>query len=61
MRLNETELGDCFGVNVVEATLKGHGAPEIVLRIAKRKFKIEELGTDDVLARVIARPIILPS
>lgn len=39
MRLNETELGDCFGVNVVEATLKGHGAPEIVLRIAKRKFK----------------------
>jgi NADPH:quinone reductase-like Zn-dependent oxidoreductase len=34
-----------------------YGAPEKVLRIAKRQFKSEELGTDDVLVRVIARPI----
>jgi hypothetical protein len=26
-----------------------YGAPEKVLRIAKRQFKSEELGTDDVL------------
>jgi NADPH:quinone reductase-like Zn-dependent oxidoreductase len=34
-----------------------YGAPEKVLRIAKRQFKSEELGTDDVLVRVTARPI----
>jgi NADPH:quinone reductase len=34
-----------------------YGAPEKVLRIATRQFKSEELGTDDVLVRVIARPI----
>src|SRR5258708_26835499 len=34
-----------------------YGAPEKVLRIAKRQFKSEELGTDDVLVRVIARPV----
>ena len=34
-----------------------YGAPEKVLRIAKRQFKSEELGTDDVLLRVIARPV----
>jgi NADPH:quinone reductase-like Zn-dependent oxidoreductase len=34
-----------------------YGAPEKVLRIAKRQFKTEELGTDDVLVRVIARPV----
>jgi NADPH:quinone reductase-like Zn-dependent oxidoreductase len=34
-----------------------YGAPEQVLRIAKRQLKSEELGADDVLVRVIARPI----
>ena len=34
-----------------------YGAPEKVLRIAKRHLKGEELGTDDVLVRVITRPI----
>ena len=34
-----------------------YGAPEKVLRIAKRQFESEELGADDVLVRVIARPI----
>src|SRR5260370_27740516 len=34
-----------------------YGAPEKVLRIAKRQYKSEELGTDDVLVRVIARPV----
>jgi NADPH2:quinone reductase len=34
-----------------------YGAPEKVLRIAKRQFKSEEFGTDDVLVRVTARPI----
>jgi NADPH:quinone reductase len=34
-----------------------HGAPEKVLSIAKRQFKGEELGPDDVLVQVIARPV----
>ena len=34
-----------------------YGAPEKVLRIATRQFKSEKLGSDDVLVRVIARPI----
>ena len=34
-----------------------YGAPEKVLSIAKRQFKSEELGTDDVLLRVISRPV----
>src|SRR5258705_5317232 len=34
-----------------------YGAREKVLRIAKRQLKSEELGVDDVLVRVIARPI----
>ena len=34
-----------------------YGAPEKVLRIAKRRFKSEELGTDDVLVQVTARPV----
>jgi NADPH:quinone reductase-like Zn-dependent oxidoreductase len=34
-----------------------NGAPEKVLRIAKRELKSEELGADDVLVKVIARPI----
>jgi len=34
-----------------------YGAPEKVLTIARRKFKSEDLGTDDVFVRVIARPI----
>jgi NADPH:quinone reductase len=34
-----------------------YGAPEKVLRIATRQFRGEEPGTDDVLVRVIARPI----
>jgi NADPH2:quinone reductase len=34
-----------------------YGAPEKVLRIVKRQFKSEELGTDVVLVRVIARPV----
>src|SRR6266850_1608292 len=36
-----------------------YGAPEKVLRIAKRQLKSEELGADDVLVKVIARPIHL--
>src|SRR5260370_27531167 len=34
-----------------------YGAPEKVLRIAKRPLKSEELGVDDALIKVIARPI----
>jgi len=34
-----------------------YGAPEKVLRIAKRYLKSEEPGSDDVLVKVIARPI----
>lgn len=34
-----------------------YGAPEKVLRIAKRQLKSEELGADDVFVKVIARPI----
>jgi NADPH:quinone reductase len=34
-----------------------YGAPEKVLRIAKRQFKSGELGTDHVLVHVIARPV----
>jgi NADPH:quinone reductase-like Zn-dependent oxidoreductase len=34
-----------------------YGAPEKVLRIAKRQLESEELGADDVLVRVVARPI----
>src|SRR5260370_18137817 len=34
-----------------------YGAPEKVLRIAKRPLKSEELGVDDGLIKVIARPI----
>ena len=34
-----------------------YGAPEKVLRIAKRQLNSEELGADDVLVKVIARPI----
>lgn len=34
-----------------------YGAPEKGLSIAKRQFKSEELGTDDVLVRVISRPV----
>ena len=34
-----------------------YGALEKVLRIAKRQLKSEELGTDDALVKVIARPI----
>jgi NADPH2:quinone reductase len=34
-----------------------YGAPEQVLKIAKRQLKSEELGADDVLVKVIARPI----
>src|SRR5260370_1562317 len=34
-----------------------YGAPEKVLRIAKRQLKSAELGADDVLVKVIARPI----
>jgi hypothetical protein len=34
-----------------------YGPPEKVLSIAKRQFKSEELGTDDVLLRVIPRPV----
>src|ERR1700746_1255055 len=34
-----------------------YGAPEKVLKIAKRQLKSEELGADDVLIKVIARPI----
>src|ERR1700739_2591687 len=37
----------------------GYGAPEKVLRIARRQLKSEELGADDVLVKVIARPIHL--
>ena len=34
-----------------------YGAPEKVLRIAKRQSKSEELGADNVLVRVVAQPI----
>src|SRR6266404_5792780 len=34
-----------------------YGAPERVLRIAKRQLTSEELGVDDALVKVIARPI----
>jgi hypothetical protein len=34
-----------------------YGAPEKILRIANRQLKCEELGADDVLVKVIARPI----
>src|SRR6266705_1373514 len=34
-----------------------YGAPEKILKIAKRQLNIEELGADDVLVKVIARPI----
>jgi NADPH:quinone reductase len=34
-----------------------YSAPEKVLKIAKRQLKSEELGADDVLVKVIARPI----
>jgi NADPH:quinone reductase-like Zn-dependent oxidoreductase len=34
-----------------------YGAPEKVLKVAKRQLKSEELGADDVLVKVIARPI----
>ena len=34
-----------------------YGAPEKVLKIGKRQLKSEELGADDVLVKVIARPI----
>jgi NADPH:quinone reductase-like Zn-dependent oxidoreductase len=34
-----------------------YGAPEKVLRIAKRQLESEELGANDVLVKVIARPI----
>src|SRR6267143_5496822 len=35
-----------------------YGAPERVLRIAKRQLNCEELGADDALVKVIARPIL---
>jgi NADPH:quinone reductase-like Zn-dependent oxidoreductase len=34
-----------------------YGAPEKVLKIAKRQLKSQELGVDDALVKVIARPI----
>jgi NADPH:quinone reductase-like Zn-dependent oxidoreductase len=34
-----------------------YGAQEKVLRMAKRRFKSEELGTNDVLVQVTARPV----
>src|SRR4029077_3072838 len=34
-----------------------YGAPEQVLRIAKRQLSSDEIGVDDVLVKVIARPI----
>ena len=34
-----------------------YGAPEQVLKIAKRQFKSEDIGADDVLVKVVARPI----
>src|SRR5438093_5809222 len=34
-----------------------YGAPEKILKIAKRQLNSEELGADDVLVKVIARPI----
>jgi NADPH2:quinone reductase len=36
-----------------------YGAPEKVLRIAKRQLHSHELGADDVLVKVLARPIHL--
>ena len=35
-----------------------YGAPEEVLSIANRQLKSEELGADDVIVKVIPRPII---
>ena len=35
-----------------------YGPPEKVLRIANRRVESEELGADDVLIKVIARPIL---
>jgi hypothetical protein len=34
-----------------------YGAPEKVLRIAKRQLRNGELGADDALVKVIARPL----
>jgi threonine dehydrogenase-like Zn-dependent dehydrogenase len=34
-----------------------YGAPEKVLKIANRQFKSEDLGADDVLVKVSARPV----
>ena len=34
-----------------------YGAPEKVLTIAERQFKTEDLGVDDVLVKVRARPV----
>src|SRR5258707_490088 len=34
-----------------------YGAPDKVLKLAKRRLKSEGLGVDDVLVKVIARPI----
>ena len=34
-----------------------YGAPEKVLRIAKRQLKSEELGTDDALVKVLINTI----
>src|SRR5437879_3584058 len=34
-----------------------YGAPEKVLRIAKRQLESEELGAGDALVKIIARPI----
>ena len=34
-----------------------YGAPEKVLKIAKRQFNSEKLGADEALIKVIARPI----
>ena len=34
-----------------------YGVPGKVLRIAKRQLKSEQLGADDVLVKVIVRPI----
>src|ERR1700737_1592098 len=34
-----------------------YGAPEKVLKIAKRQLRSEELGVDDALVKAIARPI----
>jgi NADPH:quinone reductase-like Zn-dependent oxidoreductase len=34
-----------------------YGAPAKVLKIAKRRLRSEELGSDDVFVKVLARPI----